>query len=1015
MTFRKVLLLLLSSLLACYFIPSTIAANQSIGMISTLHLALNLALENHLVFGQDFVSTFGPLSFLLHRFPSGMPLLFYVLFDLLVVANIVYVIYAIISEAKLGISLRVGFVSILVFHGDVSFLLLLITIFLMFAYLKSRHYIFLVDIVLMTSISIMLRVDIGLVSFLFTVVFIVYLVGSQILDYKKSLLILLSQIVVVVYLAHQFNVNIFSYVYLGVSMINSYGESVQFGQATTMGLIDLVIGSACLFLLIVPLIFFFRRIVVDSQMLMLYGMLTVFGLFLFRSSFGGINDSAFFDYIVPLAGLLVFLTKIEQEKTFYYSLLPIILLTLLFTFRRENLANRFSTLARPDVAIMNCITAYQRLGEKSISTMDQPPPHLLNLISNETVDFIPGAGRFGFSNNLNYLPRPIPETQYVNTGSIDLMNANFIADKGSQFILVALDTASDRHFTFGEPKTKLEILRHYAIKESFDKWGYILLERLGEPLQLSTTTIADDRFLFGDSIELSFSEEIQIAYPEIEYSWLGKLFKFLFWAPDLELSLKLNDGSIQKFKYSKSLQSSGIVINKFVQPGDSEELKLFISYLGRLNTTVRSIHFSAESDWAFKDDFYVRIEKLEFNRSRIPIERRYAPLEFTKEEGATESSSVRANLEVFDIDSTRIFCFGWVFNEDSTQVNLKPSLLLQGKDHFLAYPLEHKIYRPDVNVVFGKIATDSAGFKLTFFKEFLSKSNYKVGLAYLDDNKIVKKIFLPGIEIINAKAPLLPTKEFNLSKGDKEGKITHNIDKIKITSKEFNISGWAFNADKANASFDSIKIILKSGKGKLFEGVVHGITRKDVSTYFNNNALDNTGFLGNFSTELLSKGLYSLGIYIRDGKTKLGTYQFIKEVSIGYPDEFSLTPFTNAMNLTKINDGINLEIERKEDSHDFFKISGWAYIPNRNCDDCEISILLESDDELVLSSATRSIQRPDVTAYFKNVFNLDNSGFDAVVSKKNLKRGRYKIGIHISCLGKRTQTATYFLDEYIEK
>jgi hypothetical protein len=1016
-TMKKSLLLFLSLFFSCFFIPVFfISNNPTMGMDESSQMALNFALKNNLIFGKDFIFTLGPLGFLVNRTPAGVPLYLFILFDLFVWLNIVYLVYTILSKSVIAISIRVIFVSLLVFHGDITVLLLLILFFLMFDYLDSPKYFNLLNIIIISSLLFLIKLDTGILSIFFVTAFLGYLLITRTSTLRTVAAIFSSIVGLATLLIFLLNIDIISHISSGVSMISAYSDAVHITRTEVTSITDLIIGLASSLLLIVPFFAFIRKIFLNKRDLLLYLMILMFGLFLFKASFTGINDIHFFDFIILLAGMLCFFITTEKEKIFYYSLLPIILLTLIFTFRRESLTERISGLFRPDRIINNYVNSFRfLLGSSSVASFPEQvnqslPPAVLSSVSQKTIDVMPGNISLLSSNGLNYVSRPVFHTKYVYSDDLDELNARFISQEGPQIMLVAPHSYDNKYFLYEEPRTKLELFRNYKVNIEKENWDYILLERRETPLSMKVITILDEEFAQDNPIELIDSKGIQIAYPEIEYSWMGALFKFLFWAPRLSVSLTLNDGSVRELQFSKRMSKSGLIINKYVEPDSKEDYTLFLNHFGRLSTTVKSVKFLFGSGWAFKNTFNLTIEDFDFSGNEAPIDPEHRPIEIPNFKQPNQPA-IKANIEKLNIDKGKVDFFGWVFIDDSLSKEEKSYLLLEAKDHSLIYPLP-KIYRPDVKDFFGKNANDSAGFDLTIYRDFLTESNYKIGFAFLKEGKVTKKIIIPGKEI-NSSINLIYSQleKFNRDLSNKKSELKYNIEETKVTEKELLVTGWAFLEDKSNLTADSAKLILKSKTGELFFGSLTTGFRDDVSNYFKNSSLDSTGFFGHFSTERLPKGSYELGLLIQNKKTGSGGYSFAKQVSIGYPNEFILTEFKSKLNLVKRREGMNYEVEKIEDTHGLLKISGWAFMINQLTKDCEISILLRSDDDVIYFSPTKNLLRKDVTLAFKTT--LDNSGFEATISKRNLKKGDYEIGILI--LYPNGLSASCFLDEYIEK
>ncbi len=248
------------------------------------------------------------------------------------------------------------------------------------------------------------------------------------------------------------------------------------------------------------------------------------------------------------------------------------------------------------------------------------------------------------------------------------------------------------------------------------------------------------------------------------------------------------------------------------------------------------------------------------------------------------------------------------------------------------------------------------------------------------------------------------------AKNEEETKILSNIEQIRSLEKSMSITGWASLKDKTTPNQDQVYIILQSADNKLYRAKAHMNTRKDVSAYFNNSAMDSTGFYGTFFTDSLKAGNYGMALSVEDKRTGKSAYQFITRVNVGLPGIFEPKNFTEILSPTEIASGIDKFV----DDPQVLKIGGWAALPDMNAEGTTISILLRSSDSTTYISPVNSTLRPDVTTYFENKHLLDKSGFDANISKRNLPPGKYQVGILIVD-SLQNRRGTYFTDRLIEK
>ena len=89
----------LSVLLAIYIIPTHLFYFQNYALEGSWKRAINLAVKNHIVFGTQFIFTFGPLGFLSTRNHEYLGNFFIVLGDLFLVTGFYYFLRKYVSRA----------------------------------------------------------------------------------------------------------------------------------------------------------------------------------------------------------------------------------------------------------------------------------------------------------------------------------------------------------------------------------------------------------------------------------------------------------------------------------------------------------------------------------------------------------------------------------------------------------------------------------------------------------------------------------------------------------------------------------------------------------------------------------------------------------------------------------------------------------------------------------------------------------------------------------------------------
>jgi hypothetical protein len=106
---------------------------------------------------------------------------------------------------------------------------------------------------------------------------------------------------------------------------------------------------------------------------------------------------------------------------------------------------------------------------------------------------------------------------------------------------------------------------------------------------------------------------------------------------------------------------------------------------------------------------------------------------------------------------------------------------------------------------------------------------------------------------------------------------------------------------------------------------------------------------------------------------------------------------------------INYYIDELENSLDYIKVRGWAFINDQDSLDSEISIVMKNEsDNYVLN--TVPMKRQDVTEHFGKL-NYDDSGFYSRIPKDIVEPGNYNIGVLIK---KGNLEVLRYTDKYIK-
>ena len=232
------------------------------------------------------------------------------------------------------------------------------------------------------------------------------------------------------------------------------------------------------------------------------------------------------------------------------------------------------------------------------------------------------------------------------------------------------------------------------------------------------------------------------------------------------------------------------------------------------------------------------------------------------------------------------------------------------------------------------------------------------------------------------------TKTGKLPTGENKS-IRYFIERMNNKEKYILLNGWAFIDSTQNNKGDSVFITLE--KDTVSYIIPTSLQdRPDITSHFNKTYLNDAGFKVFAFFDDLPKGSYTLGIAIKNTGGQFvhqSTDKIVKVSMKEYAEPLKISQLPAASK-------ISYNFDLFENNNDHIKVSGWATLENQSADGHEISCVLANEKDIYMFE-TDPIKRPDVTAYFKNKFNLDNSGFSVKILKAVLNKDKYQVGIII--------------------
>ncbi|HEX2549093.1 MAG TPA: hypothetical protein VHM20_04635, partial [Gammaproteobacteria bacterium] len=273
------------------------------------------------------------------------------------------------------------------------------------------------------------------------------------------------------------------------------------------------------------------------------------------------------------------------------------------------------------------------------------PEGYATLIGNSTVDIMPTEIAELYYYKMNYCARPIPQTYSAYDEYLDAKNAEKLtSDSGPEYLLYTNEAIDHRHPFWDESITKRAMLSHYELiaKDSMldiatrfneDRYLYLnpdvkasvetgvfkngyehylrfgreesrqiispgttvflLFKKRKTPLAMKVKKERSAIVKIGEELNISKTDHLQYLYADIQYNFLGKIQRLLFQPPQIDVIVKYEDGSTQRYQAIVPIMKTGVLINKKVD--SKNDAIVFFMYQAGRNQNISSIRFEASN------------------------------------------------------------------------------------------------------------------------------------------------------------------------------------------------------------------------------------------------------------------------------------------------------------------------------------------------------------------------------------------------------------------------------------
>jgi hypothetical protein len=625
-----------------FFVPTAFFVLPDFGTEPSWKLMLNKAFSDGWAFGDRVIWTYGPLGFLESRYPFGVSLYCYAMFDLLVLLLFVMLV---LDVSRLKFDQLLGwacFASLFtckrLIHDQPSAALFVLVIFLIVRNLTQPGLVTSAALVAGSVVAFFFKLNFGLA--------VLCLCGGvcllQTMSRDKSAriwwLVVLLQLGLAWALARQFQTNPGAYVRGTLAVIRQYSDGGAWGPGP--GAVAYRVVCICFWAFVGLAIAFIRKpgFSKDGLRTGLYlsiGSASTFILYKASIVRGDYNHTKIFLLGFPILAVAFLVHAPESLKRlwrffFLYSTAYTTMLMLAefgnaLIYMQPTYLQAFFPVdyfrGIRDYRLVRDWGAYTsavryNCPERAI------PDAVRQLIGTNRVDVFPSESTLALGSGLNYYPRPIPQSYVSMDPELEARDVSFLeSEQSPKFIFQVLGEKSaspdGRYTLWDEPTLQRVMRREYApwiiftnlqsaAPELPAKMSPILvLQRRLTAAKIETATLAVNREQAGREFTVPEQEGELFARIRIKKTLLGRVVSFFYRGAPVYARFRLEGGATKELRAIPSNLESGVLVNFFADVNNPESTKNFLYRNSVGNPKCVALQFTFDHSWEYRQEFEV--------------------------------------------------------------------------------------------------------------------------------------------------------------------------------------------------------------------------------------------------------------------------------------------------------------------------------------------------------------------------------------------------------------------------
>ncbi|MCF5564172.1 hypothetical protein GIV63_03440 [Pseudomonas sp. PA-3-10C] len=229
-----------------------------------------------------------------------------------------------------------------------------------------------------------------------------------------------------------------------------------------------------------------------------------------------------------------------------------------------------------------------------------------------TVDIYSYNQSYLIASGNDWTPRPVFQSYSVYTPALAEMNKKYLIGKDSPDNIIFRVEPIDGRMPSTEDGASWPILMtNYHPSHIENNFLFLEKNKKTEEAMMSSSSVMDGKYNFGDIVELPASDQPLFAKIEINQTIIGRLVSILFKPSQLQLTVELGSGIKKQYRIISGMAKSGFIISPLIE--DTVDFSMLYADSGILDEkAVKSISISPKggNSILWKNEYAISLTKV---------------------------------------------------------------------------------------------------------------------------------------------------------------------------------------------------------------------------------------------------------------------------------------------------------------------------------------------------------------------------------------------------------------------